>query len=552
MTGDTVPRRNRLPASFLVASSLALLLLAIAAGTALGHSSGRLSDPAVSPSVAVVGTPISFSVTFTDSGGAAPLSVSVLIDGTPIGMTGAGSDFAGGVRFSKTASPAVGLHDILFRAVDANGHAEYRSATNLLIKPAADASPTPLPTPTPTEVQTPNPTPSPTATPKPVPSPTTAPTPTHAPVATRAPTPAASNTPAPGSGGGSGGGSPGSGSGSGSGGSGTNPTPGAGGATGGSTGSGSGSGSGTGGGPGATGSGGGTVGSGGSTDSASGAGVVATPAPSVIASTNSAGSVPAQDQLTQAAVGAGIPPGMPFDLLGSRSVTSEQLLQELAPTIATATAVTVTWAAFALFGRRRRDDDEPDAGMLAAAAAMVYETDAAPGLRVVDESLLPRWRRPSLQQVRRTDPLRATASTAPVLSFESTGVRPLENYERRRISYRLVRLLGSPDELRSTEIGVLDQGDEVQLLQRQGAYWLVLCPDGRQGWVHRMTLADPTAEVEAAPEPDPTPLYIDDCVPSGPSGGPDESSVDGLLEAYMRARGDVVQSLVVDDEFQAG
>ena len=51
-------------------------------------------------------------------------------------------------------------------------------------------------------------------------------------------------------------------------------------------------------------------------------------------------------------------------------------------------------------------------------------------------------------------------------------------------------LLDAPDELRSTQIGQLDQGDEVQLIEKSGSYWLVLCPDGRQGWLHKMTLGE--------------------------------------------------------------
>ena len=137
------------------------------------------------------------------------------------------------------------------------------------------------------------------------------------------------------------------------------------------------------------------------------------------------------------------------------------------------------------------------------------EVAAAGGLESVDESLLPRWRRPSLQQARRTDPLRAVADTEH-MSFEAAGVSPLADYERRRIGYRLVRLLDSPDELRATEIGVVDQGDEVQLLDRHGAYWLVLCPDGRQGWLHRMTLAD----VDAGTTPAPVPVTVNVPLPT--------------------------------------
>jgi hypothetical protein len=238
---------------------------------------------------------------------------------------------------------------------------------------------------------------------------------------------------------------------------------------------------------------------------------------------------------------------------------------QLAPTIATLILGTGAWAAFSLFGRRRRDDDAEADVLLAAAAATGFEGGAAAGLSVVDESLLPRWRRPSLQQARRTDPLRAAAE-ASHMSFEAAGVMPLANYERRVIGYRLVRLLDSPDELRATEIGVVDQGDEVQLLDRHGAYWLVLCPDGRQGWVHRMTLADAeqpaTADLDPAFEPSAENGYAQLVEPlvaeahaepeqpampevlAAPDGASEQGydmfaeapDTDGLLEAYMKAR----------------
>ena len=226
------------------------------------------------------------------------------------------------------------------------------------------------------------------------------------------------------------------------------------------------------------------------------------------------------------------------------AVPTQQLLLQLLPTIATAVAGGAAWAAFAMFGKRRRDDDRESAGpddkLVAAAAAAGFDGDAGHGLEPVDESLLPRWRRPSLQQVRRADPLRAGES-APHLSFESAGIEPLGDFERRVIAYRLVRLLDSPDELRSREIGILDQGDEVQLLERSGAYWLVLCPDGRQGWIHRMTLADPHApQVQA--QPDVEPAYVEASETSEVEY-PEESGSDGLLEAYMTARRDVLKTL---------
>jgi hypothetical protein len=236
--------------------------------------------------------------------------------------------------------------------------------------------------------------------------------------------------------------------------------------------------------------------------------------------------------------GGGASLGLPFAPYGDRGPTPNQLLTALLPTIATAAAGGAAWAAFAFFGKRRRDDEEIDQTLLATAAATSCEAEAAPGLRVVDESVLPRWRRPSLQEVRRTDPLRAAAD-ATHLSFDAAGVRPLADCERRSIGYRLVRLLDSPDEYRSTEIGILDQGDEVQLLRRQGVYWLVLCPDGRQGWVHRMTLAEPVQPEIDPLRPEPMPQYMDDDPEpwvEDQAGGP---TAGGLLEAYMKARGEI-------------
>jgi len=253
--------------------------------------------------------------------------------------------------------------------------------------------------------------------------------------------------------------------------------------------------------------------------------------------------------------GAGAKATLEAVLAASRAAPS-QLLNQLAPTIATLLLGTTAWAAFVFFGKRRRDHD-PEESQLATAAATGYEVEAAIGLTVVDESLMPRWRRPSLQKARRTDPLRAAAE-ASHMSFEAAGVVPLENYERRVIGYRLVRLLDSPDELRATEIGVVDKGDEVQLLDRHGAYWLVLCPDGRQGWLHRMTLADPEQVTTADPEPqpetpvEPVPQYGFDeaeapeeaAAPEAPEA-PEELGydmfaenphTDGLLDAYMKAR----------------
>jgi hypothetical protein len=104
------------------------------------------------------------------------------------------------------------------------------------------------------------------------------------------------------------------------------------------------------------------------------------------------------------------------------------------------------------------------------------------------------------------------------MSFDNGLVSAIEGHERRIIRYRVVRLLDAPDELRSSDIGQLDQGDEVQLLERSGAYWLVLCPDGRQGWLHKMTLGD----------------VVSDDPPSNASWSPDVD--DDVLTAFLTQR----------------
>ena len=152
-------------------------------------------------------------------------------------------------------------------------------------------------------------------------------------------------------------------------------------------------------------------------------------------------------------------------------------------------------------------------------------------LETIDqESLMPRWRRPSLLQARKADPIRDN-TPAPRLTFDKALTGPLDGRERRLIRYRVVTLLDAPDELRGTEIGYLDQGDEVQLIEKQGAYWLVLSPDGQQGWLHKMVLGDTIEERPASDGPTATMPIAAETWTMG------ETDADtGLLEAYLAAR----------------
>jgi hypothetical protein len=217
----------------------------------------------------------------------------------------------------------------------------------------------------------------------------------------------------------------------------------------------------------------------------------------------------------------------------------------IAPTLVTTSGAATFAMAFGLFGRRRRDGEAPapdeilaeqamtgvgtagvEAALLVAAGdAFVTGTTADVDL----EALMPRWRRPSLMHARKADPVRSF-TPLPRLTFDVGLTGPLAGHERRLIRYRVVRLLDSPDELRGIDIGYLDEGDEVELLERHGAYWRVTTPDGQQGWLHKMTLGD-TVGQDADSGPSATmPLAADSWTMADADDG------NSVLEAYLAAR----------------
>ncbi|HSW41036.1 MAG TPA: hypothetical protein VLM76_00810 [Patescibacteria group bacterium] len=187
------------------------------------------------------------------------------------------------------------------------------------------------------------------------------------------------------------------------------------------------------------------------------------------------------------------------------------------------TTVTLV-AAFLLFGRRRRDDDSDDSslaaaagaaygGPLAVAPAVIRPLGIDPGTGGTDIDL-PRWRRPSLLAARKFDPIRSADTGAGTRLAFASGTA-LAGMERRLVRYRIVRLLDRPDELTGGTVGSLDEGDQVAVLEQHGLYRRVETPDGRTGWLHKMTLGDVIAD------PDPADAEVDSDV----------------LKAYLAARG---------------
>jgi hypothetical protein len=228
-------------------------------------------------------------------------------------------------------------------------------------------------------------------------------------------------------------------------------------------------------------------------------------------------------------------------------------LLKVLPALVVATGAVTMTMAFIVFGKRRRngepdgDDEElaaaaatglgfvpvaamPDAAAptTADAAAAVSKVQAANAVVAPDsaDAHLPRWRRPSLMEARKADPTRMAGAPGVHLTFDGTIGDAVDGMERRRIRYRLVSLLDSPDEVRGSEIGTLDEGDEVVLLEKHGTYWRVLCPDGRQGWLHKMTLGDVVIAAGGAP----------DTWTAADIDGPAPGTFEDILRAYTEQR----------------
>jgi hypothetical protein len=390
----------------------------------------KLYSPSVSPGSGTTATTIKFTVGYRNREGSAPAYVRVVIDGTAHEMRGGATDWKHGVIYTFASKLTVGTHKVSFAASDTRRFTDTVAGATVKITAPPAPKPTPKPTPAPTPAPTPKPTPKPTPAPPvatPAPDATTGPAPTT----TAGPPDEASTPPS------------------------SDPS------------------------------------------SAPYASPDASPAPIITAGGPAGpaggGTVPGG--------GAGSPPsagmgwGAITSALSALGLDGGQPHLGLLPTLVGTTGAVAMGMAFAIFGKKRRDEEQPvpDEVLKAQAArgsgvAATSELTRPFSAPLEGEAAMPRWRRPSLLEARKADPTRSV-STTQRLAFTGGGSSN-EGYEVKVVRYRVVRLLDAPDELRSSDLGQLDQGDEVQLLERSGAYWLVLCPDGRRGWLHKMTLGD--------------------------------------------------------------
>ena len=127
----------------------------------------------------------------------------------------------------------------------------------------------------------------------------------------------------------------------------------------------------------------------------------------------------------------------------------------------------------------------------AAAAQRTGESTAVeamapkPTAAVDPEANMPRWRRPSLLEARRSDPTRqAPVYRAPMRFPDDRATSP----DLRVVRYAVVPVLDRPDEVMGIKLTDLESGDEVLAVGGSGAFVEVSCPSGEHGWVHRTTL----------------------------------------------------------------
>lgn len=147
--------------------------------------------------------------------------------------------------------------------------------------------------------------------------------------------------------------------------------------------------------------------------------------------------------------------------------------------------------------------------------ATAVDAMAPPETREVDpEANMPRWRRPSLLEARRSDPSRVAPAHRTPMRFTDDQIY---QFDVRIVRYAVVPLLDRPDELQGMRIGELEAGDEIQVLSSQGAFLDVHCPNGERGYVHRTTLRPRDA--------------------AGPASAAISQSHDDALSAMLSARG---------------
>jgi len=145
---------------------------------------------------------------------------------------------------------------------------------------------------------------------------------------------------------------------------------------------------------------------------------------------------------------------------------------------------------FFVVGRRRRREDDDPVSARRAGAAPVPAPVVEPMTAIVDEDLTPVDEDAPLKEVRKASRRATAAATAAAVatSVRTFGKPPPKGVERAKVGYRRVRISSEPDAVRSVELGRLDRGDEVEILDSHEGFLRVRTPDDITGWILRHTV----------------------------------------------------------------
>jgi len=114
---------------------------------------------------------------------------------------------------------------------------------------------------------------------------------------------------------------------------------------------------------------------------------------------------------------------------------------------------------------------------------------------IVDEDLTPVDEDAPLKEVRNASRRATAAATAAAVasSVRTFAKPPPKGVERAKVGYRRVRISSEPDAVRSAELGRLDRGDEVEILESHEGFLRVRTPDDITGWILRHTVVGATS-----------------------------------------------------------
>ena len=426
-------RRSWLVGAFALAGWLTASLTGFAS-PALARTCGSITiaGGTVSPGTGSPSTTFTFAVTVSDTTGTPPVWVRVRVHGSWSDLAPTGSDWTGGVLFTGTRELPVGSWGYLFRARTAGGiNCDH---TNVNPSRVVVTAPPPPPPPTPTPAPTPTPTPKPTAvpTPKPTAIPTATPKPTPKPTAKAAAKPTPKPTAKP------------------------TKTP---------------------------------------TKTAT---KVPTKAPTKAATPRPIAVViasPSESPETTEAPRAGVVGAIGGGASGGPGPGDEGS-SVVGPMVGLLALTTAICGIFLLVGRRRRRQDEDTVGTRhvdpsPAPAPVVAE----PMMAFVDEDQTPVDEDAPLKEVRKASRRATAAATAAAVatSVRTFAKPPPKGVERAKVGYRRVRISSEPDAVRSVELGRLDRGDEVEILESHEGFLRVRTPDDITGWILRHTVGGATS-----------------------------------------------------------